>query len=148
VLSPLNGLVLLALWRDRRRLALLAPSLTLVATLLGAVTTRPRPGLSGYGFPSGHVIAAVAWYGALAYLGWVLLERALWGWLAWGAAVLAILGVGHSRLFLNAHWLTDVLGALAGGGAVLLIAVAWVDQGPPRPSRTVLRSEDRPHEAG
>jgi membrane-associated phospholipid phosphatase len=143
VLVPLNLVVLIALWRRHQGLARLVPSLTLVSTLLGAVTkwlvARPRPGLTGYGFPSGHVLVAVVFYGAVMYLGWTLFERALWRWAGPGAAVLVILGVAYSRLYLDAHWLTDVLGALTGGGASLLVALAWVEHrwalGPPGPWR-------------
>jgi membrane-associated phospholipid phosphatase len=44
-----------------------------------------------------------------------------------GACVLVVLGVAYSRIYLNAHWLTDVLGALAGGTAYLLLLLAWID---------------------
>jgi membrane-associated phospholipid phosphatase len=151
VLIPLNLLVLLALWRRHRGLALLVPSVALVSALLGALTkwlvARPRPGLTSYGFPSGHVLAAVVFYGAVMYLSWALLKRALWRWASTGAAVLVILGVAYSRLYLDAHWLTDVLGAVAGGGASLLVALAWVESGR-SPGPRGPRRDARTHAAG
>ncbi len=72
-------------------------------------------------------MASVVFYGALLYVLWTLVQRRLWRWTGTGACALVISGVAYSRLYLNAHWLTDVLGALAGGTAYLLFGVAWMD---------------------
>ena len=62
----------------------------------------PCFGESGYhGFPSGH--AATAFAAAAALIGWVPPRRR-----SWLLAVAA--GVGASRIVLNAHFLSDVLG--------------------------------------
>ena len=82
---------------------------------------RPRPiaiyqGLSGWGFPSGHTTLAVVLFGFLA----VLLVRSFnkrWNWLPFGAALGISLLVAFSRLYLGAHWLSDILGGLALGWA-------------------------------
>jgi len=82
--------------------------------------------LSTYSFPSGHTVAATLFYGFLAcYLvrhartwnaraGWVLL------------ACLIVLLVAGSRLYLGAHYLSDVLAAMAEGCAWLSICVTGV----------------------
>ncbi|HKW94828.1 MAG TPA: phosphatase PAP2 family protein [Methylomirabilota bacterium] len=130
-LVPLGFATVVALWWRHRRLALFVPSVMLGAGIVEALSkwgvNRPRPRLTGYGFPSGHVLAAVTFYGALVYVCWVLTRRPAWRWIATGACVLVILGVGYTRIYLNAHWLTDVLGALLGGTAYLLLALAWID---------------------
>lgn len=130
-LVPLGLATLLTLWRRHRRLALFVPAAMLGAGIVEElskwVVNRPRPRLTGYGFPSGHVLAAVTFYGILVYLCWVLVSRPTWRWMTTGACVLVVLGVAYSRVYLNAHWLTDVLGALAGGTAYLLAALVWVD---------------------
>lgn len=130
-LVPLCLVTSLALWRRHRLLALFLPSVMagagIVEDLSKWLVNRPRPRLTGYGFPSGHVLAAVTFYGLLVYLGWVLVRRPAWRWMITSACVLIVLGVAYSRIYLNAHWLTDVVGALVGGTAYLLLTLAWFD---------------------
>jgi sec-independent protein translocase protein TatA len=38
--------------------------------------------------------------------------------------VLVVLAIAYSRLYLDAHWLLDVVGGLTGGGAYLLFGIA------------------------
>jgi membrane-associated phospholipid phosphatase len=140
-LVPLGLGAMFALWRNHRRLALFVPSMPLGGLLIEGLSKwlvhRPRPRLTGYRFPSGHVLAAVSFYGALVCVAWALASRPAWRWTATGVCVLAVLSIGYSRLYLNAHWLTDVLGALAGGTAYLLGALVWIDaRSQPRPPMT------------
>ncbi len=96
------------------------------------LTRRPRPPAAqaighwtGYAFPSGHTTKATAVYGMLA----ALLAAATSSWgrkvALWTAALLITGLVGLTRLYLGAHWLTDVLGGFALGG-VWLFAVLTV----------------------
>lgn len=76
-------------------------------------TAVPGPWPWGYSFPSGHSIFAASVGFAAAGLAAL---RNRW---ALAAALLAwVVGVGVSRVYLGAHWPTDVLGAW-------LIAAAW-----------------------
>lgn len=75
---------------------------------------RPRPETrfydpAGLSFPSGHSAYVTAWLAAAALTG----RRALIA-----AAVVIVLAVGLSRLYLHVHYLTDVLGGFALGAAV------------------------------
>lgn len=80
---------------------------------------RPRPlGLGGrvdssYSFPSGHATVSAAVCCTLAYVLWR--EGLMSWWVALALAVLAPLLVGFSRLYLNVHWATDVLGGWSAG---------------------------------
>ncbi|GAA4472713.1 bifunctional DedA family/phosphatase PAP2 family protein [Phytohabitans houttuyneae] len=70
-----------------------------------------------YAFPSGHSAQAAATYGVIAYLLAGRLRR--WGHRVsvWALAVLVMMLVGFSRLYLGAHWLPDVFGGFALGAA-------------------------------
>jgi len=68
---------------------------------------------TGYGLPSGHAQAAVSVWGAVAAE-----IRQRWAWV--GAVVLMIL-IGFSRVYLGVHFPTDVLAGWAVGVVVLLL---------------------------
>jgi undecaprenyl-diphosphatase len=93
--------------------------------LTGAVkelVDRARPSIEavaatlGPSFPSGHTSTAAASWAAFA-----LVAGRWWGRRAWpalaGTAVGIAVAVACSRVFLDVHWLTDVLGGLALGWA-------------------------------
>ena len=117
------------LWyRGHRRVAAGVLAIPTVAIALFSVVkriyARPRPfGLGGrvdssYSFPSGHATASAALCSTLAYVLWR--EGFIGRWTALSFAVFAPLLIGASRLYLNVHWATDVLGGWSAG---LFIAV-------------------------
>jgi undecaprenyl-diphosphatase len=82
-----------------------------------------------HGFPSCHALAAAALYGLLL----VLLRRRVrgreWQMGVTGGMLLLIFLIGLSRLYLNAHWLSDMVGGYALGGAYCALATAvygWI----------------------
>lgn len=95
--------------------------------------TRPEGGFiteTGYSYPSGHAFMAVVFYGYLAYLVWRSAKLMLWRILALTGALVMIVLLGMSRLYLGVHWLTDVLGGYASGLAWLaasLLVLSWVE---------------------
>jgi membrane-associated phospholipid phosphatase len=93
---------------------------------------RPEPffGLSvpsSYSFPSGHALASFCFYGALAALVAVRLRSPVLRALVWASAVVIIVAVGFSRLYLGVHYATDVLAGYA-TGFVWVLAVASADR--------------------
>ena len=87
------------------------------------VLENPLVTLSSFGFPSGHTMGATIFYGVLALIVTYSMRRwshrILGGWLA--AFVIAL--IGASRIYLGAHYFTDVIGAVAVGLAWL--AFCW-----------------------
>lgn len=124
-------------WQHKRRqlvLFLLLYALGVLPLEMGAklAVARPRPRdylaadpllHSSHGFPSGHALASAALYGMLL----VLLRRRVrsrrWQQVITGGILLLILLIGFSRIYIGAHWPSDVLGGFALGGAYCLLAV-------------------------
>src|SRR5690606_12530183 len=127
VLAPaVVGVFAWLLWRRRHIAAwhwLAAPAFALVLTwLLGYLLHMPKPPAStavpGFGFPAAAVTMATVVYGFFA----VLIARELPGRnRAWPYVVAALVVglLGFSRLYLGAHWLSDVL-------AGILLGLLWI----------------------
>ncbi|MBX6371566.1 MAG: phosphatase PAP2 family protein [Acidothermus sp.] len=117
-------------WRRRtpRPLVMLATALLLLNVSVGAVkisigrlgpliTTHPRAVFEGGDiFPSGHTSNAVVVFGVLA-----LLTTARYRRVAIALAVFFATTIGLSTVFLDTHWVTDVLGGWLAGALILLI---------------------------
>jgi undecaprenyl-diphosphatase len=94
---------------------------------------RPRPhfddpilALTSYSFPSGHTMTATVLYGVLAALLVTKIERRSLRVLVVLLASGLIAVVGFSRIYLGAHYLSDVLGAIAEGIAWLSLCLTAV----------------------
>src|SRR2546425_973896 len=113
-------------------LARFVPATVVGAFLLGALTkwlvSRPRPRGTDYGFPSGHALGAAVFFGAVVYVLWTLGVPRVPRWLGTLLACLLVLGVAWSRLYLRAHWLSDVVGGLVGGLAYLLVTLVVIER--------------------
>jgi undecaprenyl-diphosphatase len=135
------GLYFLIRRRTWRPLALLAAAVAgaiglydIVKPLVG----RPRPPAAiwighytGAAFPSGHATQSAAFYAMLAIVlgaGRSARRRAV----LWSAAALVVLIVGASRIYLAAHWLTDVLAGYALGAtwvAIVMVVLLITSRG-------------------
>jgi undecaprenyl-diphosphatase len=87
------------------------------------VLENPLVTLSSYGFPSGHTMGATLLYGLLALLAWKNLKGSNARFAFVFAAGVWILLIGFTRIYLGAHYLSDVLGALAAG--LLWLIFCW-----------------------
>lgn len=139
-----GGMILLVaafgyyLWRRRQRYWLLALGVTVLPgmilnVVLKQVFQRSRPlfeeplvTLSTYSFPSGHTAAATLFYGVLA----CYIMIACKGWsvrLATAAfCMVMIFLVAFSRVYLGAHYLSDVLAAMASSAAWLAVCITAI----------------------
>jgi membrane-associated phospholipid phosphatase len=70
------------------------------------------------GFPSGHAVATVTFYGLLAYLLVPKITSSFWKAVVVAGAILIIGFVGFSRIFTGGHYLTDILSGYA-------VGIAW-----------------------
>jgi undecaprenyl-diphosphatase len=95
----------------------------LVNELIKALVDRPRPDgtltIGGNSFPSGHTTYATVICGCIFFLAPRLLKWPPAVLVIQILAVLFIALMGMSRVFLSAHWPSDVLGGLLLGGLVL-----------------------------
>lgn len=123
------GAIFLAVKRDWRAFFLLLIIGLVGHWLLGPVKAwfqRPRPvpglpGATGFSFPSGSAYLAAVVYGSLAFF----LSRHTSKWwvkfVLFAGALLAMMLVGLSRVWLRLHWCSDVLGAYALAASWLLL---------------------------
>lgn len=133
--SGLISLIVLTvaiLWRVNRRWAIGLPVLMTGAWAveIGAkwATNRPRPDLEPWGFPSGHVLSLVVFFGLVVYLIAMASEgRRRWRLLACGVCVATVVLVAFSRLYLDRHWLSDLAGGLMVGMAYLMLGIWFVE---------------------
>jgi membrane-associated phospholipid phosphatase len=108
----------------------------IVKITIKEIIARPRPtseegvnifihAKEVYSFPSGHTVHYVVFFGFLWYLTMRLVgaRRLRWPLLAVLGTLIAL--VGLSRVYLGAHWPSDILGGYLLGGAILTATVCF-----------------------
>jgi len=84
---------------------------------------RPEPffGVApeSFSFPSGHVLFASCFYGALSFILVSNWQNATSRAATWTSVALLVCAIGWSRIYLGVHYPTDVLGGL-------LVAIFWL----------------------
>ena len=105
----------------------------LLNKILKYLFQRPRPhfddpllSLTSYSFPSGHTMTATVVYGVLAAYFFSTTQDWRRRVVIFFVASFLILLVGFSRIYLGAHYLSDVLGAMAEGLAWLSFCLTVV----------------------
>jgi undecaprenyl-diphosphatase len=112
---------------------------------------RPRPQapdllVRHFGFPSGHAFTSMVLYGALLYAGWHWMTAPWMRWTLAAAMSMLILTIGWSRLILQVHYPTDVLGGYILG--IAWLAFTWMmlhRQGTVPPRKPSISSSTRLH---
>ena len=135
LLSVLTGLVFL--WKKESYWLLgLAVSVAggmLINVLVKYAFHRTRPSfndplltLTTYSFPSGHTAGSMLFYGVLA--AYLVCHIRSWRWRIpiVSTAVLMVIVVGISRMYLGVHYLSDVLAAVAESIAWLAISLTTI----------------------
>ncbi len=122
----------------KKNMAYLTASVIIISTILNNVikiiVMRSRPEVlklvieTSYSFPSGHTMASVTIYGILLYLvNKTDLKSGLKNILRVILIILPIL-IGISRIYLGAHFATDVIGAYLVSSILLLVTTYLVDK--------------------
>ena len=129
------GIISLGHFKQNLRLSFAGFSIWLTLacdSLLKIIIGRARPAtkyaesmiIQTNSFPSGHSAGSMVAYGLLAYLAWNLLPR------PWSYVVVLILAgliilIGISRIYLGAHFPTDVIAGWILGAIVLILVILW-----------------------
>jgi membrane-associated phospholipid phosphatase len=117
-------------------------TLLLTITMIGAAIlnfilkisfARPRPVPlfdtplpASYIFPSGHALFAVCFYGMLAWLIAIKTQKLSLKILIWSVAILLVMLIGKSRIYLGVHYLSDVIAGYA-ASIVWILTVILAD---------------------
>ena len=87
------------------------------------VFEKPLVDLTSFAFPSGHTMGATLFYMFIAaVIAYAMKSRRIQA-LAFASALLLVTMIGMTRIYLGAHFVTDVLGAFVAG--VAWLAFCW-----------------------
>lgn len=117
------------LWKRCKALAMAFPVLVLAGVLadvtIKLAVDRPRPpnpivGTGLGSFPSGHVIQAAITFGLLPPAVYIITQKRMLFWSTVALSLLAVAAVALSRVYLGAHWPSDVTASFLIGASLLL----------------------------
>ena len=136
--SILIGIALIAIFilyiQKRKKESLILLSALILGYVLEQVIKfviqRPRPTQQliqevGYSFPSGHSIFAIILFSLLIYFYKDRIKNSLLKIIFISINVFLILLVGLSRIYINVHWFSDVIGGYATGFFVVYL-ISWI----------------------
>lgn len=131
---PSVVIVVIFLWWKLNPLAALAVVISsagghLITTFIKSLVDRPRPDqslinqidllINSSSFPSGHVMYFISFYGLLCYLAWVGIAKPNLR-IAICISLAILIGlISISRIYLGAHWFSDVMGSY-------LLGLVWL----------------------
>ncbi len=124
----------LVLWRTGRPwaggLALLTMLGQPINLAMKALSPRTRPEQGaihvilpavGFSFPSGHAMVAAMLFGFLAMMAWIHVPDRAWRVTLTIVLAAMPLAIGASRVYLGAHWFSDVIAGWTAGLVFLLL---------------------------
>ena len=111
-------------YREALFLAITMTTCGLAMPLLKNIFSRERPNfyrlieISGYSFPSGHTTSATTMYLTLAIILLSIMKK-LNKYFVFSIAVLGIVIIGSSRIYLGVHYTTDVMAGICLGISIV-----------------------------
>ncbi len=130
VLFSLIILFLLRKWSYFYNLLIFVLGGELFVWIIKNIISRPRPPLTealvseaSYSFPSGHTFVAVAFYGLITFFLFDSLKKKSLKIISLILGIILILLIGVSRIYLGAHWPSDVLASYTSGLAWLSMII-------------------------
>lgn len=125
-------IILLKNKRDAKYIAINLIVVFLLNRILKLIIARPRPSVlrlvaeDGYSFPSGHAMVSMGFYGFLIYLIFTNIKNKKIKYSLVILLTLLILFIGISRIYLGAHYFTDVIGGFIIAVIYLIIFVKFL----------------------
>ncbi len=119
-------------WKEGVYLVLLTAGQGALNSILKVAVNRPRPTANlveiftpatGASFPSGHVMFYTVFFGYLFFLAAVRMPRSWLRTITLIVTGIFILFIGLSRMYLGAHWLSDVTASYLVGLVILMLAI-------------------------
>lgn len=129
-----------ALWFHRKQIYMLGLWFVVAGNeitvfLLKTFVMRPRPlnsvlsvAEASPSFPSGHASVSLVLYGFLSYLMIVNARKPSQKIYTIAAALIIVLAVGFSRMYLGVHYFTDILGGYMIGALWLILGITFTEK--------------------
>lgn len=102
-----------------------------INVVLKNIFDRERPGEKevrilpgprwGYSYPSGHSMGSSAFYWFLAFLVWLYIRDLPWRVGLFTLLTACPVAVAASRIYMGAHWFSDVVAGLTGGLVIVVV---------------------------
>lgn len=142
IFATIVGVIVWLIWKRNWNLAIAVFGFAVFGKcadlMLKYLVGRARPpsqldyvGWDAYSFPSGHTVMATIAFGIVA----VLVTRSMQRWskaLVYAATAMLIIAIGFSRVYLGAHWLSDVLAGMMLGSMLVAIFGVLIETLPKR----------------
>ncbi len=121
------GLSMQRQWRPFFHLVLITLVTSVIIEAFKWVLYSPRPGgfviaNTSSSFPSGHTAFSLAIFGFLSFLTAQQFSRK-WHWIPYTITSILVALIGLSRLYLGAHWMTDILASVFLSFIILLLTI-------------------------